>query len=44
MVTMTDAFEPAAENSARYDEAYGTYRAATIALDPLYAREAAGRG
>jgi sugar (pentulose or hexulose) kinase len=42
MVRMTDVFEPAAGNSARYDDAYATYRAATIALDPLYAREAAG--
>jgi xylulokinase len=41
MVTLTDVFEPAAANSARYGEAYATYRAATIALDPLYARQAA---
>lgn len=42
MITMTDVFEPAAENAARYDDAYATYRAATIALDSLYARKAAG--
>jgi sugar (pentulose or hexulose) kinase len=41
MVTLTDTFEPADENFARYDDAYATYRAATVALDPFYAERAA---
>lgn len=40
MVTLTDVFEPAAENAACYDEAYNVYRAATKALEPVTALRA----
>jgi len=44
MVNMTDIFEPAAENSARYDDSYAEYREAADALAPLFKTLATSHG